>query len=74
MQGSPKEDHDELEVKESAPISKVPNDSIFRRTGIMPTRVRVPCLISLKKGFHEIIMCANSLIFQPFQLALLADA
>ncbi len=52
VQRGPKENHDDFDVKESGPASMVPIDQIFHRIGTMPTRVRVPCLISLKKGFN----------------------
>jgi hypothetical protein len=74
VQRSPKENHHDLEVKESAQVSKGPKDQTSCQIGIMPTRVRVPCLISLKKGVNKISMCANSPIFPAPPRPMLADA
>jgi len=74
VQRSPKENHHDIEVKESAQVSNIPNDQNSCRIGIMPTRVRVPCLISLKKGFNKISMDANSPIFPAPPPSMLASA
>jgi hypothetical protein len=66
VQRGPQEHHDDFEVKESGRASRVPTGQISDRIGTIPTRVRVPCFISLKKGFNKISMYANSLFFQPF--------
>ena len=50
MQRCPHKNHHDLEVKDSGPVSLAPNDPNPHQSGIMPTRVRVPCLVSLKKG------------------------
>ena len=74
VQRGPKENHHDLEVKESGRASRVPSYQTFCRIGIMPTRVRVPCLISLKKGFNKISMDANSPIFPAPPQPMLASA
>ena len=74
VQCCPKENHHDLEVKESGRASREPTDRIFHRIGIMLTRVRVPCLISLKKGFNKISMNANSPIFPAPPPSMLAGA
>lgn len=74
VQRGPKENHHDLNVKESGRASKVPTDPILHRIDIMPTRVRVPCLISLKKGFNKISMYANSPILPVSPPSMLASA
>jgi hypothetical protein len=52
VQHGPQEHHDDFEVKESGRASRGWVDHIFDRLGTMLTRVRVPCLILLEKGFQ----------------------
>ena len=73
MHHSPEVNHYDLEVKDSCRVSNVPNDQTPYRFGTMSTRVRVPCLISLKKGSNKISMYANSPIFPAFPTPMLAD-
>jgi len=50
MQNRPEVNHNDLEVKDSCRVSRAPNCQNPHRTAIMYARVRVPCLVSLKKG------------------------
>ena len=68
----PEEDHDNFEVKESDRASRVPTGQVSDRIGIMPTRVRVPCLISFKKGFQQDKHVRELAIFPAFPLPVLA--